>query len=145
MILYAESSAVLAWLLGEKAETEILSVLQSADKVVASELTLIECDRAIWRAIALGKTNAMAAQGLMHRFAEIAAQWQLLGFSQEIVARARQPFPEEPIRTLDALHVAAALQARTAFPGLVVLSLDDRVRRVAGSLGFSLEPLHVER
>lgn len=45
MSLYAESSAVLAWLLDEAAGTVVRQTLSEAEIVVASDLTLIECDR----------------------------------------------------------------------------------------------------
>ncbi len=52
----------------------------------------------------------------------------VLTLEAEIVRRARRPFPEEPIRTLDAIHLAAALRARSLVPGTRLLSLDGRVR-----------------
>ena len=64
----------------------------------------------------------------------------LLRVSSEIVERARQPFPAEPIRTLDAIHLASALTARAGVAGLELLSLDDRVRRAGQQLGFRLQP-----
>ena len=50
MNLYAESSAVLAWLLGEDAGAEVKEILTRAETVVASDLTVIECDRVLIRA-----------------------------------------------------------------------------------------------
>jgi hypothetical protein len=44
------------------------------------------------------------------------------------------------LRTLDALHLASALAARAAVPGLAMLSLDGRVRRSATELGFDVVP-----
>jgi hypothetical protein len=41
---------------------------------------------------------------------------------------------DEPTRTLDAIRLASALVARTAIAGLMLLSLDDRVRK-AGKTG----------
>lgn len=140
MNLYAESSAVLAWLLSEKAKPSIRAALATAETVVSSDLTLIECDRAIWRAVALGKASETVASGLKRRLARITVHWDILHLSPQIVERARQPFPAEPIRTLDALHVASALFARAAVPELALLSLDERIRRVGKSLGFALEP-----
>jgi predicted nucleic acid-binding protein len=64
----------------------------------------------------------------------------VLRVAAEVVERARQPFPGEPIRTLDALHLASALVARSAVPGLQLLSLDDRLRRRAKALGFGIVP-----
>ena len=51
MNLYAESSAVLSWLLGEPDGVRVLDCLVVADTVAASELTLVECDRVLIRAV----------------------------------------------------------------------------------------------
>jgi hypothetical protein len=58
----------------------------------------------------------------------------------EIVDRARQPFPGEPIRIPDAIHLASLLVARSAVVGLRLLSLDERVRKAAKGLGIAVEP-----
>ena len=140
MNLYAESSAVLAWLLKENAEATIYDLLANAETVTACDLTLIECDRTIWRSAALGSLDGGDVDVVRNRLASVAQHWTVLPFSSEIVERARRRFPHEPIRTLDALHVASALHARLAFPDLAMLSLDERVRRVAGSLGLPVLP-----
>jgi predicted nucleic acid-binding protein len=138
--LYAESSAVLAWLLDENSATDVRRSLAAAEIIVASDLTLIECDRVILRAAALGElTEAEAADRRAHLTAA-ASHWQILRVAPEIVERARQPFPGEPIRTLDAIHLASALVARTAIVGLTLLSLDDRVRKAGERLGLEITP-----
>jgi predicted nucleic acid-binding protein len=110
MTIYAESSAVLAWLLDDGPDgLDIAATLEQATTAIASDLTLIECDRVLSRAAAL-------------------------------VERARRPFPQEPIRTLDAIHLATALAARRAVPHLKVLTLDRRVRRTARAMRFALIP-----
>ncbi|MHB1585602.1 MAG: hypothetical protein ACYCRH_02325 [Acidiferrobacteraceae bacterium] len=45
-----------------------------------------------------------------------------------------------PIHTLDAIHVASALAARSAIQGLGLLRHDDRVRSAAGKLGSDVLP-----
>jgi len=88
--LYAESSAVLAWLLDEKSAADARRSLAAAEIIVASDLTLIECDRVLLRAAALGElTEAEAADGRAHLTAA-AAHWQILRVAPEIVERARQ-------------------------------------------------------
>lgn len=140
MTLYAESSAVLAWLLDEAAGGPVRERLSGAEVVVASDLTLTECDRVVIRATTLGDlTEGDAADRRAHLRAA-AAHWHVLRISGEIVERARQPFPGDPIRTLDAIHLASALVARSAAPGLEVLSLDDRIRTAATKLGLSVQP-----
>jgi hypothetical protein len=63
-----------------------------------------------------------------------------LRLDAEVLERARRFFPAEPLRTLDAPHMASALVVRRAVPELALLSLDQRVRRCGRQLGFPLEP-----
>ena len=140
MIVYAESSAVLAWLLGEDAGPRVRKILADASLVLASDLTLVECDRVLIRAAAFGElTEADAANRRAH-LTTAAAHWHLLRVGSEVVDRARQPFPGEPIRTLDALHLASVLVARAAVPDVELLSLDDRIRGAAERIGLTPIP-----
>jgi uncharacterized protein with PIN domain len=138
--LYAESSAVLAWLLDEASGPEVRHLLVDAEAVVASDLTLVECDRVLLRAVTFGElTEAEAADRRAH-LTMAASHWHVLRIGSEIVERARQPFPGEAIRTLDAIHLASVLVARSALAGLELLSLDDRIRKAAGGLGVRVRP-----
>jgi predicted nucleic acid-binding protein len=140
VILYAESSAVLAWLLLEPAGSCVETLLAAAERIVASDLTLLECDRAIHRAVAMGRVSQAAANQLALDLATTTAAWQIVQLLPAIVERARQRFPQEPIRSLDALHVSSALHAKLGSPDIQLLSLDSRVRRVAESVGLQLVP-----
>lgn len=140
MSLYAESSAVLGWLLNEESAPQVRRWLAAAEIIVASDLTLIECDRVLLRAVTLGELTEAEAADRREHLVTAASHWQVLRVTPEVVDRARQPFPGEPIRTLDAIHLASALVARTAIAGLKLLSLDDRVRRTAKRLGLEILP-----
>ena len=140
MNIYAESSAVLAWLLGEEAASPVREILGNAELVIASDLTLLECDRVLIRAVALGEIEEAVAADRRAHLNAAAAHWHVLRLSSDIVDRARHPFPAEPIRTLDAIQLASALTARSGVAGVELLSLDDRVRRAGEQLGFRLQP-----
>ncbi|HTY65276.1 MAG TPA: type II toxin-antitoxin system VapC family toxin [Alphaproteobacteria bacterium] len=138
--LYVESSAVLAWLFGEPTSATVGERLNEAQALISSELTVVECSRAIHQAVARSALSQTVASGLENDLATISKSWEILRLMPSVLARARQSFPHEPIRTLDALHVASALEARAAYPELAVLSLDGRVRNVATALGFLVTP-----
>ena len=140
MNLYAESSAILAWLLDEYSAQEVRSLLAAAEVIVASDITLIECDRVLIRAVTLGELTEVEAADRRAHLVAAASHWHILRVAPEIADRARQPFPGEPIRTFDAIHLASVLTARTAIVGLKLLSLDDRVRKAAKKLGLELLP-----
>jgi len=138
--LYAESSAVLAWLLGEPEGADVRERLSQAAIVLASDLTLVECDRVLIRAVSTGRISEAAAADRRGRLIQTAEHWAVLRIGEEIVERARRALPLEPIRTLDALHLAAALHARALVPETRLLSLDERVRAIGAELGFELLP-----
>lgn len=141
MNVYAESSAVLAWLLDEVSAPEVRRLLGAAGIIVASDLTLLECDRVLVRATTLGELTEGEAADRRAQLSAAASHWHVLRISQEVVDRGRQPFPGEPIRTLDAIHLASALAARSAIAGLALLSLDDRIRHAAKQLGLTVAPV----
>ena len=140
MILYAESSAVLAWVFGEPRGVAVVRALKAAEQVVVSDLLLVECDRSVIRAAALGALTGAKVISVRRRFARASAHWQVLSISRQVLERSRQPFPREPVRTLDALHLASVLDARTSLTEIAMLSLDDRIRGNAQDLGFQVVP-----
>jgi len=138
--LYAESSAIAAWLLDEPAGDAVRDLLGKGEVIFASDLTLVECERVLIRAAATGTLPEADAARRRARLTSAAAHWNLLKLDDETVERARRPFPHEPIRTLDALHVASALVVRSAVGSLALLSLDERVRSNGERLGFEIVP-----
>lgn len=145
MNVYAESSAILSWLLGEDGGDRVREVLRGSKVVATSELTLLECERVLIRATTLGAINEGTASDRRASLSDAAQHWHVLRISSEIVERARHSFPGAPIRTLDAIHLSSALTARSAVPRLELLSLDSRVRRAGRQLGFRLRPDRTSR
>lgn len=140
MIVYAESSAVLSWLLGEPKGERCRDILSRADRVVSSALTNLECARAIVRRAGerqFTRTESLALSRLL-QMAE--ARWDVHVVSEEVIARAREPFPVEPVRTLDALHLATMALFREELGTMTLLSLDDRIRDNARALDIDLAP-----
>ena len=140
MNLYAETSAVVSWLLDEERGDSAWSQLTAAATVSTSDLTLIECDRTLRRAAATGRLTANESSRMQAVVDTASAHWTLHGMDAEIVHRSRRAFPREPIRALDAVHLATALAVRNLFPDVRVLSFDDRIRSNAAALGFNVVP-----
>ena len=140
MIVYAESSAVLAWLFAEERGDEVTAILESAEHVLVSDLLFVECDRAFIRISALGALDDEQLGPLRQQLVDARDHWETQRISAAVLDRSRQAFPEEPVRTLDALHLASALRARALAPGIRLLSLDERIRDNAAKLGFEVLP-----
>lgn len=141
MIVYAESSAVLGWLLGGPRGEEVRHALESADGVVASRRTHLECLRAIVRLEATRQATPGDTERLLGVFTRASAEWTMIDIAAELVERAGAPFPEEPVGGLDAIHLASALVVRAVTPTLEMAALDTRVRRNAVRLGIPVRPV----
>ena len=140
MNIYAESSAVLSWLLGEARGEAARERLLAADLVITSDLTLIECDRALYRAEALGELDVDTVKRMREQFVAAVDHWIAFSIDREVVERSQRPFPCEPIRSLDAIHLSTALLVRSLVTELELLSLDERIRENAAELGFDVTP-----
>jgi predicted nucleic acid-binding protein len=58
--------------------------------------------------------------------------------TEDVLRRAGRPFPIEPIRTLDAIHLATAELLGQAPALMTILSRDSRIRDNAKALGYAL-------
>ena len=88
-----ESSAVLAWLLGEDSGEEARERLSSARLVLTADLTLIECDRVLHRAAFLGDMSEADAARTRVLADTAAEHWVVFSIEGEMVGRARRAFP----------------------------------------------------
>ena len=138
--VYAESSAVLRWLLGTAGAPVLQDVLGSARVVVSSSLTSTEVARTLRRLVATGVMEPQVGDASWARYSAAIAHWHLYGVTDAVLARASQPFPQEPVRTPDAIHLAtAALFALEVTPP-TILSVDQQLRANAQGLGMSVMP-----
>ena len=63
----------------------------------------------------------------------------LVAVTDGVLARVRRPFPVEPIRTLDAVHLATAELLGEPPPLITIVTRDVRVRENAHALGYALD------
>ena len=96
------------WLFEEAGGDEAHRLLRDASKVVCSRLTLVETRRVIRRAVAQKLLDEVSSTAVLEVFAQAGAGWAILELSREVAERAEGSFPVEPVRTLDALHLASA-------------------------------------
>lgn len=140
MIAYAESSAVLTWLLGERREGAVRRALAAAERVVASTLVPLECARALARGTTTGRLGASDELAALQLLQQVSESWVTLDMTGRVLDRARARFPVEPVRTLDAVHLATVTQFHEAYGRLTVVSLDERIRENATALGLPIAP-----
>jgi predicted nucleic acid-binding protein len=136
-VVYLETSALLHWLLGQSGAAEVRKAVDRAETVLTSVLTRVEAERALTRAESRGALrggDTRRLRGLLHR---VQASWMRMAVSDPVLERAARAFPVEPVRTLDAIHLATALEFTLVFPDLQVVTFDRRVRENAEGLGIA--------
>ncbi len=137
MVLYIETSAVLAWLFGEDAADAVIGAINSHENIVTSVLTVLEIDRGLNRAACTAVISEVQAGRLRKLSREQLRGWELMEITREVRDRAGKPFPAEPVRSLDAIHLATGLQFLEIYDDVHFLSLDKRIRENLEPLGFS--------
>jgi uncharacterized protein len=134
---YVETSALLAALL--EGDVVARNSLRGNQRRITSALTFAEATRALVRArVAQRLTSADERAGL--RWLQVfKRRCDVVAITDAVLARAGRPFPVEPIRTLDAVHLATA-EVLGEPPQLVtILTRDSRVIENARALGYVVE------
>jgi predicted nucleic acid-binding protein len=131
-----ESSALVAALLEHDK-----AVLKAPDGTqhVTSALTFAEAGRAIIRARATGRLTPAEEQAAVRALRTFERRCFIVDIDRDVLARVRRPFPVEPIRTLDAVHLATAERLGEAPQVVTIVTRDDRVRNNARALGYVVE------
>ena len=138
--LYAESSAVLRWLAGASDADRVERALTSASAVVTSELTSTEVGRSLQRLVVTDHLAAEAGERVWASYSVASQHWHMYRIDDDVLLRARQAFPREPLRTLDAIHLATAMRHALEVGAPSMLSLDHQVRANAQALGLAIIP-----
>ena len=127
-MIYLDSSVVLAEILVED-ERPPESLWQ--EPLVASRMLQYE----VWNRIhayRLGRSHGENARALLGRVA-------LVEMAAPVLERALEAF-EEPVRTLNGLHLATMSFLRDAGQEVSLASYDERLRQAARRLGIPLAP-----
>jgi predicted nucleic acid-binding protein len=134
---YIESSALLAALLEQDAAA--IRALRVRGRRMTSALTLAEANRAVVRARVGGRLTAAQERDAVRALQTFERRSIIVTVSDWVLARAGHPFPIEPVRTLDAIHLATA-ELLGGPPQLVtIVTRDARVRDNAKALGYAVK------
>lgn len=132
-----ESSALVAALLEHDAA--VIQKITRGTQHVTSALTLAEAGRAIIRARVTGRLTAQEEQAAVRALRTFERRCFIFDVDRAVLDRVRRPFPVEPIRTLDAVHLATAELLGEAPPLVTIVTRDDRVRENAEALGYRVK------
>ena len=136
-VRYIESSALVAAILEHDADA--LESIRTRGRKVTSALTIAETARAILRARVAARLTADDERSAVRALRRFERRCYLVGVTDPVLARVRRPFPVEPTRTLDAVHLATTELLGDPPPLMVVVTRDVRVRENAEALGYAVE------
>jgi predicted nucleic acid-binding protein len=104
-----------------------------------SALTLAEFARRVVRGRSAGDLDDARARASMNWLSQFARRCVVVDIDGELIARARRPFPIEPVRTLDAIHLAT-IESRDEEPSqIAVVTRDRRIAQNARAMGYVVE------
>lgn len=133
--LYLESSAVVAAVI--ESDDEAMATIRSIP-AAASVLTFAESRRALIRAVHNGRMSMDQAEVAERELERIEAGCVALEINDLILARVGRRFPAEPVRTLDAIHLASAELIDDPATPVALLTRDRRIAENASMLGMKV-------
>ncbi|HVH56931.1 MAG TPA: type II toxin-antitoxin system VapC family toxin [Vicinamibacterales bacterium] len=143
MWAYFDTSALVKRYVNERGRREVLRLLRRHE-VVTSALVTVELRSAFRRRLAEGTLHEQQLAEILKRIDADREFWALIDVSTSVLAAAERLVGSQPLRTLDAIHVASArlFADRIAQPTLVFVTAD--VRQTAAALGAGMTASQVE-
>lgn len=133
-IRYMESSALVAALLEHDAA--VMQAVPAGTRLVTSALTLAETARAIIRARVTNRLTAEQERTAATALRTFARRCFVLDVDSRVLLHAGRRFPVEPVRTLDAVHLATVEWLEQPPDVVTIVTRDVRVRDNALALGY---------
>lgn len=145
MWAYWDTSAFVKRYVHESGRRAVMTLLKRYD-FVSSTILPVELRSAFRRRVAEGTLKADELPKLIERMAADRAHWTLVEASADVLAAAEALVATQPLRTLDAIHVASAqfFAARLATAPLFV-SADKGQTDAAAAIGLSVRRIVVRR
>jgi uncharacterized protein len=136
--VYLDASAVVKLFVPEPESDELNKALIGREDVLFSDLALTETASALGRRAREGLLERAESRRLHREAARLAASCQRLELTPSVHRRAERLLlaSENPLRALDALHIALALDADAA----TLISYDPRLRAAAVTQGLFVAP-----
>lgn len=113
--------------------------LRGRRRRITSALTFAEASRALVRARVAGRLTPADERAGLRWLQRFRRRCDVVAVTDAVLARACRPFPVEPIRTLDAVHLATAELLGEPPQLITVVTRDSRVIDNARALGYAVE------
>jgi predicted nucleic acid-binding protein len=110
---------------------EIKGLIDQAEILITSRLSLVETARAFLRVRLLGEQPEAAVADAERDVRALWRRCEIWELSREVCEHAQIVAPGLVLRSLDALHLATFSLARREIEGLQLVTTDDRLRAAA--------------
>ena len=142
-----DTSAVIPLLVSEPHRDRLLALLEEDGTMIVWWGTPLECMSAIARRERQGHLRTEASTQALERLRALQLAWQEITPSTPVRGAMQRLLRVHPLRTADALQLAAAVVAAEHEPaGLDFVSLDNRLNVAAQKEGFNVvRPYAAER
>jgi predicted nucleic acid-binding protein len=137
--IYLDASALAKLFVPEPESDSLNQALMGSGDVVLSDLALTEMASALGRRTREGLLKPAESRRLYREAAKLASSCRLAELRPPVHRRAERLLltsREVPLRALDALHIALALDAEAA----TLVTYDQRLRDAAASQGLFVAP-----
>jgi hypothetical protein len=136
-VKFWDSSALVPLVIRESKTIVVERLLAADDEVVAWWGTIVECVSAVARLDRSGKASQDEIRSMLGRLERLQAGWQEIAPTYDVRAAAQRLLRVHPLRSSDALQLAAATAAAGRSPqALQFISFDTRLRTAAQREGF---------
>jgi hypothetical protein len=136
---YFDTSALVKRYIDEPGRREVQQLLQRHD-CITSVLLPVELRNALRRRVSEATLDAARLPKTLKRIATDRAYWTLVEIGPDLLAAAETLVATQPLRTLDALHVASAqlFADRVTPSNLIFVSADVRQTAAAATAGLAI-------
>jgi uncharacterized protein len=137
--VYLDASALVKLLVPETESDALNESLMRVATVIVSDLALTETASALARRAREGLLTRADSRSLYREAEKLAASCRIAQLTPPVHRRAERLLltaMETPLRSLDALHVALALDAEAA----TLVAYDPRLRKAAAAQGLFIAP-----
>jgi uncharacterized protein len=137
--IYLDSSALVKLFVKEDSSGMLNLALSAAAEVILADLTFTELASALSRRTREGHLTPAASQAIYLKAEKLVISSRPVELTPPIHRRAERLLVTStkiPLRALDALHIATALEAGAA----TMVSFDERLREAAKSQGLFVAP-----
>jgi predicted nucleic acid-binding protein len=133
-----DTSALIPLMLDEPESGRMRQLLAEDGSIGAASITPIEIASVLWRRRHAGKLDIAAHHEAEVVFAELSARWNEVGYTAAVVQTALDLLTRHPLRSLDAMQLAAAILLSDAPSRIGFVTLDKKLAAAARSEGFSV-------